>query len=202
MSNRCAIDISSNLALELTTALAVCQVVNSDVSGIVSSLIREGDFNTLIEMQVHPHLYADPVQFSRDYLVVEMLRKSLNLPLKGIDPEQAAKDSFLESEKRCRETNDMFRGYGNVLPERLAPVRAWVHRIVGPLTPDQVERVGDSCRFGSGATTGVSGHASVMSDKYDKNIHMTLQLAPFYEALCGHEWVQDNYESNNPPLVV
>lgn len=202
MSNPFGIDMTSNLAFERTTTLAVCQVVNTAFARHVAEIIRKGDYATYMDLSVDPHDYEEPSEFAEDYLCASLLKKSLNVPLPGVDPEAAAKKSFADSEKRCREVNDLFRSYGNMLPDRINRVKRWVHRIVGSLTPRKLDNVVNSCRFGNGATTGVKGHGSVKSDKFDNTIHATLELYPFIEALMGPRWLGSHLGEGCLPLQV
>lgn len=188
MSRSFAIDTSSDLAFEVSTTLATCSVVGTPRALAVKLLLENQEYGQLLDLETNPLYYEEPSNFAEDYLVTEMLSKSANLPL-GIDRQQVAKDSFYESEEQCRVTNDTFRGYAERLPPELYAVRQWVHRIVGDLTPDLLDDVVNHARFGAGATTGVKGQGSCLSDKYDEQMHVTQKLAPFARAVLGDKWM-------------
>lgn len=187
MSNIFNIDNSSNMMLELTTTQALCSVINSPRALTVFLMIENKLFAELIDLECNPNDYINVAAFRDDYMITELLQKSINLPL-GIDREQKALDSFWESESVCRETNDRLTDIEQPLTRSIHRVKQIVHSLLGPLSRNDLEFVQSHFRFGPGATTGVRGRGSVLSDKYDEEIHLTYELIPFYRVVLGQRW--------------
>lgn len=197
MSKSFAIDMSSNLKFELSTAQAICSVVDTPRALTVFLLCKYGEFQQLVDLTIDHRHYEDHGNFADDYLVTSIMAKSANLPL-GIDLEQKALDSFQESEDSCRVINDRFceeRMDDNPIIRRAKRI---ISKTLGPLSRRDLDFVQDNFRFGPGATTGVRGSGSVLSDKYDEEIHLTSDLIPFYRAMLGDHW----WSEKTKPVVV
>lgn len=187
MSTSLAIDITSSLRFECTFARKLCTIIDSPRSLTVALLIEYEEWQQLVDLGIDPSHYEDASNFADDYLVTEILQKSSNLPL-GIDRYKVALDDFWSSEARCRTTNDRLMDSSNPEPETVHRARRLLHRTLGQLTRKDLEFVQDNFRFGPGATTGVRGSGSVLSDKYDEEIHLTRELIPFYRGIIGDRW--------------
>lgn len=196
MSNGFAIDMTSSLSLETSTAQVICELIDSPRSLAVWLLIQYGEFKQLLELDINPDDYQDHSNFADDYLATELLSKSPNLPV-GIDRKQVALESFFDSEQRCRASNERILS-ASELPKAVSKAKRLVRKVLGPLTRADLDYVESSFRFGPGATTGVRGSGSVLSDKYDEEIHLTHSLIPFYRSMIGNTW----WEYKKSPLVV
>lgn len=189
-------NMSPVLKFELNTALTLCEAVDTPRSLGVSILLRNAEYDQYVDLECLPSNYVDRQQFADDYLVTVCLQKSQNLPLDR-DPEKAAKDSFLESELRCKDWNDTFQnrdfgkkcwGLNPKLYDILHRVRKEFQTVLGPLTRETLETVQAHFRFGPGATTAVKGSGLVSSDKYDVIPHLTGSLIPFARSIMGETW--------------
>ena len=195
MSNSFAIDMTSDLSVEVSFTQQLCVIIDSPRALTVFLLLKYQEFNQLVDLTIDPSLYEDHGNFADDYLVTEVLSKSSNLPL-GRDREQVALDSFYESEKSCKELNDNF---SHSLPfPGMSDVSRYIGKILGPLSSSVLNSIQDGFRFGPGATTGVKGSGCVLSDKYDEDIHLTSELIPFYRVMLGDRW----WEHQRNPQVV
>ena len=188
-------NLEPSFKLALTTTHLLCERINSPRSLAVRLLLQYGEYGQYVDLDVDPSLYEEPEQFRLDYLVSEVLRKHPHIPL-GIDRIEAAMDSFKESEAQCKATNDR-------LDSMDWPM--WTHRfarnilkILGPLTSDDIQFIERRWGHGPGATTGVAGTGTVLSDKYDKPIHLTCDLIPFYKSIVGEQW----WEHHRQPIEV
>jgi hypothetical protein len=157
-------------------------------------MIKYEEFNELVNLEIDASNYEDHGNFADDYLVTSCLSKSANLPL-GIDVHKVALDSFYESERICKETNDRL---GHMLPPVASDASRWIARVLGTLTEKDLDFVSNHFRFGPGATTGVKGHGCVQSDKYDAEMHLTPELYPFYRTILGDRW----WEHLRKPVIV
>lgn len=198
MSNGCAIDLSSDFTLELTVTKALCEVIDSPRSLAVKIMIDHGLWQDLLDLECNPLHYQDHSNFADDYLATSLLQKSVNLPT-GIDKHSVALKSFWDSEASCKMVNDrLFSLPIGGLPPLIERARSLIHRVLGPLTKEDLQFVEDSFRFGPGATTAVSGVGSVTSDKFDEEIHLTEALYPFYKSVLGQTW----WDQRSSPVIV
>lgn len=198
MSSGLTIDVSSDLAFELSCASALCEVLDTPRALTVFMLIKHEMWRELLDLKVDPLHYQDHSNFADDYLATSLLQKSANLPT-GIDLHKAALDAFYASEDSCRRVNDkLISTLTGGLPPLIERARSIIHKVLGPLTREDLDFVEASFRFGPGATTGVPGTGSVVSDKFDEEIHLTQSLVPYYKAILGQTW----WESKTRPVVV
>lgn len=176
---------ASQFKTETSTALAICKTIDSPRSLMLKLLIENEEWDQVSDLSIEPSHYKDPSNFASDYLVTELLRKSPNLPLET-DRYQVAVDNFLLSEQRCKVTND--RLIAGDTHELMGSVVYWISKILGPLDRTALQFIEGKFGFGPGATTGVPGRGSVLSDKYDEEIHLTESLYPFYKGILGERW--------------
>lgn len=194
-TNRFAISSATQLSAELGTLLALCSTTDSPRSLAIKLMVENKEWEQLARLSIRPSDYEDPSNYAEDSLVTELLRKSPNLPVED-KRYQRAVDSFYESEQRCKLTNErLFADQGNPV---LWEVRRQVQKILGPLTAEALASIEENFGFGPGATTGVTGKGSVLSDKYDEEIHLTSNLLPFYRAILGDRW----WEVRKHPTLV
>ena len=197
MSTSFAIDTTSSLKLEVTTAQAICRIVDTPRALTVFLLLKYEEYGQLVNLDIDAGDYEDHSNFADDYLVTSILSKSTNLPL-DIDTEQKALESFHDSERRCRRVNDKFCSERMENHPKVSKAKRIIARTLGSLTTRDLEFTQDHFRFGPGATTGVRGSGSVLSDKYDEEIHLTHSLIPFYRAMLGDTW----WSQQAKPIVV
>jgi len=185
MSSFCEQAITSDLKLEVQTVQRLCTIVDSPRSLAVSLLIEDGQWEQLLNLKINASLYQDPRTFAGDYLVSEVLSKSPNLPL-GIDRQGRALDAFYDAELSCWFSNNRF--FEDPHPEWTWRFKKHVSTILGPLGSKEVSSIASRSHFGPGASTGVRGVGSVASDKFDKPLHMTRSLYPFFRSILGERW--------------
>lgn len=187
MSHVSDYDINSEFRFELQTVLRLCEALNTPRSLTVYLLLTHNEFEQFVDLPWDPSVYEDISNFADDYLITEVLRKSPNIPL-GIDRKEAALSSFLDSELSCYYSNMRLRHDSR--PSWFEAFRRNVYRILGPLTTSDLDYVQDKMRHGPGATTAIRGVGSVPSDKFDEDIHLTIDLVPFYKSIIGEQWWQ------------
>jgi hypothetical protein len=154
--------------------------------------IRKGDFASYLELNVDPSRYDDPKHFAEDYLVAEILRKSINLPL-GVDRVDVARRKFFAAERHNAETNE--RLWSQPCPEWVYDWSREVLTIMGPLTSSVLERIESLCGHGPGASVGVKAIGSVKSNKYDAIPTVTERLQPFLASIMP-AFVRDYWSSS------
>jgi len=182
MSYNYVIDQSSDLQLELSTASALAEILDTPRALSVFMLIKYKEYEQLANLSTIPTEYDDLSLFRDDYLIRSVLKKSQNLPLNENKAEQALK-TFLESEKVCAETNAtlLSGAYLGVTGK----LRHFISGVLGPLDRKALMKIERKMKFGPGATTCLKGVGSVVSDKYDADIDLTYELYPFYKSILG-----------------
>jgi len=187
----------SDHAIERRLTLRMCEIVDTPRSLAVALMLKHGEHNQLLDLEIDPMDYQEASHFADDYLATELLSKSSTLET-GIDREAAAVTGFWEAESACKRWNDnaeRFRRDNAALVFRVGTV---IRRVLPPLftSSGSYTRRGEwvmdsilrSVRHGPGASTSVSGTGSVPSDKYDAEVHLTQNLYPFARALMGNRW--------------
>lgn len=184
-------NITDDLKLSVETLHGLCEVIDTPRSLAVSLMIQYQEWEEYLDLSIDSSAYEDPQHFAEDYLVTEILRKHPDIPL-GIDKAQVALDSFKLSEARCYSSNIRLRQES----------REWQHsfsrnvaKILGPLTQRDLRFIEENFKHGPGATTGVRGVGSCPSFKYDRPIHTTVSLVPFFKSILGDVWWEHHKHS-------
>jgi hypothetical protein len=149
-------------------------------------LLENSEWSQIIDLKCNHSDYEDYRNFAIDYLLTEILQKSPNLPL-GIDRAGRALSAFFDAELLCAYTNN--RLLDEPHPSWVRRFRKEIANILGPCTNTTLNSiVTEFSRFGPGASTGVRGVSSIISDKYDKPLHLTASLIPFFRSIIGDNW--------------
>lgn len=187
----------SGFMLEASVARDLCALVNTPRSLTVEILLRYEEYQQYVDLEINPEHYEEASAFADDLLVTEVLSKSALMPL-DVDKRQVALDSFYESERHCAITNERLNLAHKTNDQQLVRVRDEVSRMLKPLTTGDLEFIEQSFRFGPGATTGAGGRGSTLSDKYDEETHLTVELIPYFKAIIGNTW----WETSRCPVIV
>jgi len=139
--------------------LELLETLDTPRSLTAAILIKYGEWDQLVRLrtdpsQYEPYFFSGVAKFRKDYLASEFLRKAVDLPL-AIDREAVARNSFLETERICAESNLRLDAHisNPVYTELkvradalLVRAKSWIAATLGPL-PDVLDG-----RFGPGAT--------------------------------------------------
>jgi len=177
--------ISSDLELERTLLLDLCDLVDSPRSIGIRLIAETNSWSEYVKLEINPEHYDSSSKFADDYLVTTVLKKSPNLPI-NIDRRASAIDSFFISESHCKTINSSIEDIAS--DPRFRRVKAECYKMLGKVKRPDLNYVSDNMRFGPGASTSVKGFGSVKSDKYDGEIHLTIGLLPFYKTIMGNRW--------------
>lgn len=156
--------VVSSFKFERDFALKLCEAIGTPVAlgqhiRLLSNPISACTFS------IDPRNYQEPEHFAADYQVVEILKKSLNVPGCTVESrQQKALSKFLAAEARNAETND--RLWFNQQPEWFGEFSSNVLRILGPLDTKALNEVSELGKFGPGVNVGVRGDGLVPSIKY------------------------------------
>lgn len=179
----------TKLDLELTLLYALCEVIQSPVSHWMMALAKARLWEKLLDVTIDPNDYDDAEQFADDWLLVNLLRKSDNIP-SNVNRAEKAVAAFFAAEAHCAETNARLANGG--FPSWFYDVQARFRTILGPLTPSVLERIVKGGRFGPGSVVGLSGNGFTPSIKYDASLTLTHNLVPFSRAILGEPWWKHN----------
>jgi len=149
--------------LEKQLVLSLCENIDSPRALTVALLVKNNEWQQLIDLEIRWENYLVWSDFSDDYLVTSILSKNPRLPLE-VDRRAVAISKFLAAEERCKETNTRLLRYqdGQVMPDPdvhrvIHYAREYIRDILGPLTRNDLRYCEEHMGFGPGATTSVSG---------------------------------------------
>jgi hypothetical protein len=166
--------------------------INTPVALGVFLRLKYGEFSQIATMSINPGDYTHPSRFQLDYQAVSGLKKAAFLET-GIDKRKAALDSFLDAEKKCKDTNQRFDDlmYGNGAQALLANnpkifgalerAAKLIKRILGPI-PSKFD-----FRFGPGVTSCVKRFVTTPK-KYMSNLDVSPELYDFALSIAGPNW--------------
>lgn len=184
MSKTFVSGISSSFQLEVEVAKSLCETVDSPRSLAVWLLLHYGEYKQYLDLSIDSVDYDNPSNFADDYLVTEVLRKNPDMPV-FIDRREAALSSFWISELRCFATNQRLLActfdYEHVIRKRIAA-------ILGPVSREALDFIESHMGHGPGSTASLRSRGTVPSDKYRKQVSMTIDLLPYYKSILGPLW--------------
>lgn len=173
------------LRLELSLVKCLCENIDTPRALTVWLLIREKQFQDLMDLEIDPNHYLDHQRFADDYLVTKVLSKNPRVPV-DVDPEQEALKKFWEAEEVCAETNERLLRFAQdphiADPDVLATVmksQEHIQRILGDLTKAKISFAESKMRFGPGATTSLSGVVTQGKKYSRRTLDATPRVIPF-----------------------
>lgn len=188
---------SQAFKVEYSAFRALCESIDSPRSLTCWLLATYGEWGQYLALSVDPLLYEDADRFADDYLVTSILQKSPRLPIE-IDRRAVAEGKFRAAETVCKETNSRLDSFaeGRDFPDPdvtmlIAHAIGHVHRILGPLRRADLDYVEESCRFGPGATTSLSGVVTQGAKYKRRALDVTPRLLPFRTFCFPDLWRQN-----------
>jgi len=167
----------------------------------VAILLRYGEWNQLVELTTDPSHYSDAYAFAKAYQATEFLRKFDGLAT-TYDKERAARESFVDSERQCSESNYRLSKYlYGVLetPEdaRIADFIDDVRKIVGDwLGSFSYSSVEEAARFGPGATFSDKGKLNTVPDKISNIPALTSDAWLWLRSFSKTAWARARAEAS------
>lgn len=179
---------------ERQIAMKICQQIDTPRSLAVYLLMKHNEFQQYLSLEINPDLYDNAHSFSDDYLVTEMLRKSVAQD-SGTDLEAVAYSKWLSAEAQCETTNKRLESflYHGIRPEQdvaslIDLAIAKCHKILGRLTPRTLQYIEEHMDFGPGATTSVNGTIT-RGRKFSNPVPTTTSALLDYGLFClPHLW--------------
>lgn len=173
------------LRFELSLVRKLCESIDTPRSLAVAILIRNDEFEQLLNLDFEPSRYDSAGACADDYLVTKILSKNPRLPL-FVDPEEVAIRKFWAAEKQCFETNSrllrMNEGLDFPDPDIMTATARAAQRIstiLGPLTRSKLSFAEKKMRFGPGATTSLSGVVTAGKKYSRRNLDVTPRALSF-----------------------
>lgn len=189
------------LLAELDTARALTATI----------LLRNHEYTQLTDLWADPAHYDSAVKHAKSAAASDLLRKYPGLPT-GIDLEEAAIESFWDSERRCAKTNVRLRDFTegcavnheHALPEIHLVVdhmRTFVREVVGRLPESLVPKLGP------GATVSDGSKLATVPDKFSSIPTMTSGFSCMVPVWDHTAWARAHYRRQHarlstPPRVV
>lgn len=180
--------------LERQVLMKICQEIDSPRSLAVYLQMKYADFSSYLGLTINPDLYDSPERFADDYLVSEMLRKSVAQDT-GIDKEAVAYRKWIEAEEQCRITNERIErvNYTGIMPDgltgQIVRLAAQIcQKTLGKLTPRSLQYIEEHMDFGPGATTSVSGAVTRGRKFSNPELTTTSALLGFGLFALPHLW--------------
>lgn len=176
----------SSVTLDL--AVEILDLLDTPLSILLASLIRQKDFTMVIELcdNFTPHDYTDLELFRRDYLAVSLLSKNPEMDL-GVDRAQSAINKFRTSELSCEAVNNTLESLLVTGFSDTAAVMFMARRKIANLLPELsadlfIEGIG----WGPGATTSKKRLQGDIAYKFGDKTDASFNLAPLVPLLL--EW--------------
>lgn len=180
-------EMTTNATTEVCTSIALRHLSLADCedSRRVSALISAGDLLALCSYELdYAGISPQDAFHVRSALALFSKRSDLTIP--GVDPEEAARLKFLETEELCRQTNELYRARASgkaCLPPDVEAVFYRAQRIIARIL-GEVPRLADlRPRFGPGATTQVKKRDACPRNKLGKRIACSRDLMPLATVL-------------------
>lgn len=151
----------------LRPVLCLCEDLDTPRSLTVAILIRYGEWDQLVSLQIDPRLYIDSHSFFKDNLITELNRKNADVPT-SFDRKAEAERNFWIAERQCYASNERLSPflYGGLPPESergvfeiIQRLRKMIATILGPVPLDL------NGRFGPGSTFEDRGRLTTVPDK-------------------------------------
>lgn len=149
--------------------LPLLSAINSPRSLTVWLLLKHGEWDQLVSLDINPNDYSDPRAFALDYQATKVFSKMSDLPC-SFEREKLALEKWIAAEDSCQRTNSMLARYRSgeeTPPPRLASILHLAQRkvssILGYLDLDFVIR---ESRWGPGATSAVTGNDTSSEAKF------------------------------------
>jgi len=169
--------------------------IHSPRSLSVWILYKYKEFSQLVDLDIEPEHYNDPVRFRDDYTATLFLSKSDFLPL-AVSKKDAAFKKFFVYEDQCRRTNSLFRSPS--LPLHTKGANAWllnatkrkIEMILGDFSPEEFV---NSAYWGPGVSTLMKGEDVSAVNKFQSETGITPDLDNFISpwiALAYPTWLE------------
>lgn len=143
--------------------------INTPIALSCYLLYKHGEFDQLVNKEIHPDQYNDPLRFRDDFAAVSLLRKNGSLKT-TIDRKEVALAGFKAAEVRCKESNDRIKTYlrtGQIYPGGEYQLNAVIRKIDRILGSFDIDKVVDNCCWGPGVSHLVKGTDTSGARKFD-----------------------------------
>lgn len=159
----------------------------------VAGLIRNQDVLALMALadSLSAQMYRTAAEHFAANQIVSLIKKYPFPPnLNPFDPEKKAKETFVESELKCKETNERFVSSSAwAYSERRAEfntMRNFISYCIG-YSPS-LSDIYNECYFGPGASVGVHGNATNLARKFASDWSVTPGAQLYARSACFLNW--------------
>jgi len=188
---------------------AIClylQALDTPRSLTVWLLFISKEHQQLVDLDIDPSQYQDPVRFRLDYTATNLLAKADFLEIK-VSKKDAALEKFRKFEAQCKTTNLRFK---SLSPESSLDGGDWLlhatrRKIAEILSEFSCEEFANSCDWGPGVSTLIKGEHVSAFNKFQCETGITRDLYAFIKPwfaeafpLCAlHLWSKEADQSND-----
>lgn len=169
MDKMLAKKLTARLAeIELHALKAFCLENRTSRTAEIIALIDAKDYLAIAQLKCDPSGYTEDETetFRVDYQACAMLKKSVVLPVQGVNRIANAMRKFYEAEEQCAISNQVLLNWScnpNDTPWMIpivARAQQIIHDILGDLDADALMLVEANCRFGPGSTRTCKRHST------------------------------------------
>jgi hypothetical protein len=148
---------SAESLVDLLCRVQLSEVENHSIRDHLLEALGRKDYGFLCTFSVVPSDFSAE-DYSRISQVIAFFKKRSDLKIPGVDPRAVAWATFEEAEKRCRETNDIFKLYSQgkfYFSPSVESILYIAQRKISTILGDVPSLSELTFRFGPGATTQV-----------------------------------------------
>lgn len=184
--------------LEVESTLALAESIGSVRALTVYLLVKYGEWQQLVDLEILPHLYDSCDKFACDYLVTKVLSKNSRLPL-DIDRAGVAIRKFYDAEALCLATNTRLKNFredphceGSDYVGLVIRIQNIIQRILSAFpNRNDLDYSESQMRFGPGATTSLSGIVTQGTKYKRRTLDCTKELVGFRAFCFPHLWKEN-----------
>lgn len=189
--------------------VALCEDADTARSLSVAICIRYNAFDSLLEMRVNPRDYITAESYYKDNVVVNLLSKCEDLPVKA-DPNAQALRTWCQSETDCYRTNvrlmpyimnGPFEDLNDIrISDYLDVIRRYFRDLLGGLPPDLYH-----AKLGPGSTVSDKGLFATVPDKFTSRPTINSKarcLLPLWENTAWARALMNDSPHRYDPLEV
>lgn len=177
-----ALKLKDGHEVVIKTAHRLYEDINTPVSLSCHLLLRYGEYDQLVNMDIDPLSYNTAWDYSIDNQAVSYLKKYPNLDT-SFETADVALEKFLEAEQQCKETNDMLVHNLRQNSDVSSVFYIAQRKIANWLANTRLSL--DDWRFGPGASSSCRGNLSSVYDKL-QSTEVTLEaqwLLPLFRSM-------------------
>lgn len=180
---------STELSQHVEIAQQILCAIDTPRSLTISLMLKYEAYDDILKLRTTPENYLGSGSFRKDYAATRLLQKSKWLPT-TIDRKAVALEKFYESEKSCKETNELIRsifvrGQASFarpdLSALISRARSKITKVLSRFSPYDFL---DHCGFGPGADFSTTRGFTSAYNKLDSHGSVTREASRWLDFLA------------------